>query len=146
MSVTDTVIPTYEVRVETGKVHEFARATMSGNPDYREENAVIPPTFLTTAGFFWQTAESKAAAAHGLDPKRTLHAEQEYVFHGEPPRAGRVLTASAKVTDRYRKEGRRGGALTFVKIVTEFRDENGRLVAEQRTTAVETARAPKEES
>ena len=83
---------------------------------------------LTTAGFFWQTAESKAA--HGLDPKRTLHAEQEYVFHGEPPRAGRVLTASAKVTDRYRKEGRRGGALTFVKIVTVFRDENGRLVAD----------------
>ncbi len=146
MTGTATTAPTFEVRVEQGKIREFARATMSSNPAYQQDNAVIPPTFLTTAGFFWQTAESKAAAAHGLDPRRTLHAEQEYVFHGELPRAGAVLTASSRVTDRYQKEGRRGGALTFVKIVTEFRDPAGRLVAEQRTTAVETAHAPKEAS
>lgn len=142
--MSDQAMPTFEIRVEEGKIREFARATMSSNEAYQQSNPVIPPTFLTTAGFFWQTAESKAAAAHGLDPKRTLHAEQEYVFHGEPPRGGQVLTASTRVADRYQKEGRRGGALTFVKIVTEFRDESGRLVAEQRTTAVETAHAPKE--
>ncbi|WP_227980405.1 FAS1-like dehydratase domain-containing protein [Nocardia spumae] len=137
-------VPTFEMSLERGKIGEFAKATMSENPAYWGKNPVIPPTFLTTAGFFWQTAESKAAGAHGLDPKRTLHAEQEYVFHGEPPRAGTELTAATRIADRFTKEGRRGGALTFVKIVTEFRDETGRLVAEQRTTAVETARAPKE--
>lgn len=133
----------FEVAIERGKIREFARATMSENPAYQTAEPVIPPTFLTTAGYFWQPDESKAA--HGLDPQRTLHAEQEYVFHGVPPRAGQTLTAAARVTDRYEKQGRRGGKLTFVKVVIEFRDEHGVLVAEQRSTAVETAQAPKEE-
>ncbi|MFD0112506.1 MaoC family dehydratase N-terminal domain-containing protein [Streptomyces sp. NPDC058320] len=140
----DAPIP-FEVAIERGKIREFARATMSENPAYRSTEPVIPPTFLTTAGYFWQPAESKAQAAHGLDPQRTLHAEQEYVFHGVPPRAGQTLTAAARVTERYEKQGRRGGKLTFVKVVIEFRDENGTLVAEQRSTAVETSQAPKED-
>ncbi|MBV6760730.1 MULTISPECIES: FAS1-like dehydratase domain-containing protein [Rhodococcus] len=130
--------------VERGKIREFAKATMSDNQAYQGANPVIPPTFLTTAGFFWQTAESKEAGAHGLDPKRTLHAEQEYIFHGEPPRAGDELTAQARILDRYTKEGRRGGTLTFVETVVEFRDKTGRLVAEQRSTGVQTSHAPKE--
>ncbi|MFH8735187.1 MaoC family dehydratase N-terminal domain-containing protein [Streptomyces sp. NPDC017964] len=134
----------FEVPVERGKIREFATATLSENPAYRTADPVIPPTFLTTAGFFWQSSESKAQAHHDLDPRRTLHAEQEYVFHGPPPRAGQRLTATSRITDRYEKEGRRGGRLAFVTVVTEFRDENGTLVAEQRSTAVETAHAPKE--
>jgi len=135
--------PTYEMRIEQGKIAEFARATMSDHPDFAGENAVVPPTFLTTSGFFWQSDESKAIAAHSLDRARTLHAQQEYIFHGKPPRAGQVLTASARIADRYEKVGKRGGPLTFVVVVTEFRDEQGNLVAEQRSTAVETAHAPK---
>ncbi|MFJ8861833.1 MaoC family dehydratase N-terminal domain-containing protein [Streptomyces sp. NPDC102451] len=135
----------FEVGVERGKIREFARAAMSENAAYLSAEPVVPPTFLTTAGFFWQPAESKAQAAHGLDPQRTLHAEQEYVFHGVPPRGGQTLTATARVTERYEKQGRRGGRLTFVTMVTEFRDEHGALVAEQRSTAVETSQAPKEE-
>ena len=144
--MTDNTAPAFEVRVEHGKIREFARAAMSTDPAYQGADPVSPPTFLTTAGFFWQTAESKAAAVHGLDPQRTLHAEQEYIFHGEPPRAGQVLTVTARIADRFEKEGRRGGSLTFVKVVTEFRDADGTLVAEQRSTAVETAHAPKEGS
>ncbi|WP_377267496.1 MaoC family dehydratase N-terminal domain-containing protein [Peterkaempfera sp. SMS 1(5)a] len=135
----------FEVPIECGKIREFARATLSDNPAYQAAEPVIPPTFLTTAGFLWQPTESKAQAHHGLDPQRTLHAEQEYVFHGAPPRAGQVLTATARVTDRYEKQGRRGGKLTFVTMVTEFHDEHGTLVAEQRSAAVETSQAPKED-
>lgn len=35
--------------------------------------------------------------------------------------------------------------MTFVEMVTEFRDESGRLVAEAKMTGVETGRAPEEE-
>lgn len=130
--------------IEQGKIAEFARATMADHSDFRGPKAVVPPTFLTTSGFFWQTDESKAVAAHGLDRARTLHAQQEYIFHGEPPHAGQKLAAQARIADRYEKVGKRGGRLTFVVMVTEFRDEDGNLVAEQRSTAVETAHAPKE--
>ena len=38
--------------------------------------------------------------------------------------------------------GRRGGRLGFAVMVTEFRDESGKLVAEARMTGGETARPP----
>jgi hypothetical protein len=72
-----------------------------------------------------------------------LHGEEEYIFHGPPPRVGQALTVQARITDRYSKPGKRGGNMRFGTIVTEFRDETGVLVAEQRTTVVETARPPK---
>jgi hypothetical protein len=77
-----------------------------------------------------------------LDQKRGLHAEQEYVFHGPPPRAGAKLVAQSRIAEVFEKEGGRGGRLTFAVMVTEFRDETGRLVAEARMTGVETARVP----
>ncbi|HKI41142.1 MAG TPA: dehydratase, partial [Mycobacterium sp.] len=40
----------WEVILERGKIAEFAEAMASGNPAYRGADAVIPPTFLTTAG------------------------------------------------------------------------------------------------
>src|SRR5438874_685742 len=43
----------YEVPVERGKIREFARAAKSENPAYYAEDAVVPPTFLTTALLFW---------------------------------------------------------------------------------------------
>lgn len=141
-----TAVPSFEVPIEQGKIQEFASATGASDDTFFGERAVIPPTFLTTARFFWQSAESKAAADHGLDQQRTLHAEQEYVFHGEPPRAGQILTATSRILERYEKQGRRGGNLIFVTTVMEFRDGAGNLVAEQRSTAVQTARAPKDES
>ena len=42
----------------------------------------------------------------------------------------------------FEKQSSRGGALTFVEMVTEFRDLEGTLVAEAKMTAVETAPEP----
>jgi hypothetical protein len=137
----------FAIHVERGKIMEFAAATRSRNPAYWEdEHPVAPPTFLTTQ-MFWQEWAGDGASpwrAVQLDQQRGMHAEQEYVFHGPPPRAGTTLTATSRIEDVYRKEGRRGGTLTFAVMVTEFRDENGRLVAVARLTGVETARAPAE--
>lgn len=136
----------YEVPVERGKIREFARATMSRSPDYDGPDAVVTPTFLTTARFFWEPAGASPFRELGLDLKRALHASEEFIFHGPPPHAGQVLRVSSRLADRSEKTGRRGGVLKFATIVTEFTDADGRLVAEQRTTVVETSKPPKEAS
>jgi hypothetical protein len=137
----------FSVAIERGKIMEFAAATRSSNPAYwADERPPVPPTFLTTQMFWQEWAGAGANPWHAveLDQKRGMHAEQEYVFHGPPPRAGTTLTAQSRITDIYQKEGRRGGTLTFAIMVTEFRDESGRLVAEARLTGVETAQVPGE--
>jgi hypothetical protein len=135
----------FEMDIERGKIREFARATYSRNPEYLGvPRPVAPPTFLTTA-FFWEDAATSPWRAVDMDQRRGLHAEQEYVFHGPPPAAGTRLTGQSRVAEIYQKDGRRGGTMTFVVLVTEFRDESGRLVAEARMTGVETARPPSED-
>jgi hypothetical protein len=136
----------FTLDVERGKIHELARAVCSTDPAYfTGDHPVIPPTFLTTA-FFWEelVAGSNPWALVKMDQKRGLHAEQEYVFYGPPPRAGTRLTCQSRIAEIYEKEGRRGGALVFAVMITEFRDASGRLVAEARLTGVETARPPEE--
>ncbi len=130
--------------VERGKIREFARATGSTNTEYLEsENPPMPATFLTTQ-FFWQTPDSNPWKAVEFSPQRGLHAEQEYTFFGPPPQAGTRLTGTSKIANIYEKQGRQGGTMTFVEMITEYRDETGRVVAEAKMTGVETA--PKEES
>lgn len=133
--------PEFEVPIERGKIREYAAATQSDSPAYQAPDAVVPPTFLVTSSF-WVPEEARAE--HGFDRKRLLHGEQEYVFHGPPPRAGDVLRASSRVVDRYEKPGKRGGTMRFAVIVTEFRDERGEPVAEQRQTLIETAKRTEE--
>jgi len=126
--------------VECGKVREFARATMSGHPDYLEsENPVIPPTFLTTVSF-WSPPGQSVFSKVKMDLRRLLHGGQEYTFHGPPPVAGTKLTVQTRVADIYEKEGKRGGTMTFVITISEFRDESGVLVAEAKSTAIETGK------
>lgn len=135
--------PEFEVPVERGKIREFAAAMQSEAPEYQGEDAVVPPTFLVSSSL-WAPPGSRPD--HGFDRRRLLHGEQEYVFHGPPPRTGQVLRASAHVAERYEREGKRGGTMRFAVLVTEFRDADGRLVAEQRMTVLETAARPKEEA
>ena len=126
--------------VEYGKVREFARATKSASPDYLDVAApVIPPTFLTTVSF-WSPPGRSVFSKVKMDLRRLLHGGQEYTFHGPPPAAGTTLTVQTRVDDIYEKEGKRGGTMTFVITVSEFRDESGTLVAEARSTAIETGK------
>jgi hypothetical protein len=135
----------YEIPIERGKIREFARATKSTQAAYDRAEAVIPPTFLTTAQHFWTPpADNGVWDELGFDLARVLHGEEEFEFFGPLPTAGQVLHAQARLGERWEKEGKRGGTMRFARIVTEFRDGEGTLVAEQRTTVVETAHAPKE--
>jgi len=127
----------FTVEIERGKMNEFARAVLS------RPSEVISPTFLTTT-FFWEEWIENANPwrAVNMDQRRGMHAEQEYIFHGPPPRAGTRLHCRSRIAEIYDKQGKRGGTLTFAVMVTEFRDDEGRLVAEARMTGVETERAP----
>jgi N-terminal half of MaoC dehydratase len=131
----------FTMEIERGKIREFARAVHGES--YSSETPTIPPTFLTTT-FFWEEWVEGANPwrAVNMDQRRGMHAEQEYIFHGPPPRAGMKLHCRSRIAEIYEKQGKRGGTLTFAVMVTEFRDDEGNLVAEARMTGVETERAP----
>ncbi len=132
----------FEIDVERGKIREFARATLSRNPAYFEgRTPVSPATFLMTTAF-WGGGITKIMDDLGLDLSRLLHGGQEFTFHGPPPRAGTRLIGEMRVDADYTKEGRRGGTMRFVEVVTEYRDERDAVVAEARNTLIETARPP----
>ena len=132
--------------LERGKIREFAKACQSGDSAYVDDlTPPVPPTFLTTVNF-WMSSGTSPLAQLDIDLRRLLHGGQEYVFHGPPPRAGTDLTFQTRVDKIYEKEGKRGGTMTFIETVTEFLDPEGRLVAEARSTAIETGQAPKKGS
>src|ERR1700677_1561230 len=96
----------YEMVVERGKIAEFAAAMQSQNPAYSGSDAFVPPTFLISSSLW---APEGAAIDVGFDRRRLLHGEQEFIFHGPPPRAGQVLKGRDQVVDRDRKTGKGGG-------------------------------------
>ncbi|CAM3635878.1 FAS1-like dehydratase domain-containing protein [Tsukamurella ocularis] len=129
----------YEFPIDYSKVREFARAVKTEDAAHEGRDAVIPPTMLTSARMIWEPAEQSGFKQLGFDRRRILHGEEEYVFHGPLPRAGQTLTAETSVGERFEKPGKRGGVMTFAKLVTEFRNEQGVLVATQNSTIIETA-------
>ena len=128
--------------VELGKIREFARATKSRNPAYDGQpgdTPVSPGTFLMAAAF-WQGPPANPFNGIKRNFQRILHGGQEFTFHGPPPRAGDVLVGTARIDKVYEKPGKRGGSMIFTELVTEFRDPAGRLVAETRSTTIETSK------
>ena len=130
----------FEMDIERGKIDEFARAIRATHPQYFQGPApTVPPTYLATQ-FFWEQRVEGANPWQQVEmsEERGMHAEQEYIFYGPPPRAGDRLVARSTVTDITEKQNRRGETLVFVKMVTAFRDaETDRLVAEAVLTGVE---------
>lgn len=132
--------PEYRFVIEEGKVREFASA-IGWRLDPGSE-PIIPPTFLGVAGRWWgytldepgQTDLSRIE----IDRSLLLHAEEEYEFHGAPPRAGDEYAVRTFVKECYEKTGKRGGRLIFVVTETEYRNKEGGLAAIGRQTVVQT--------
>ena len=141
--------PEYEVCIERGKIREFARAMDAPLPDFLSgTKPVIPPTFLVCAPYTWgYTLERPRGTVFSEiehDLTVSLHAEESFIFHGSPPRAGDRLFARPSVEKVWEKQGGSGGKLTFITILNEYRDADGVLRAEQRSTSVTTEAAPGE--
>ncbi len=136
----------FTIPLEQGKIREYATAIGSTHPEYLDvDDPVVPAHFLTTT-FFWEGDTGNPWDQVEMSQQRGMHAEQEYVFHGEPPRAGTLLTATSRIDAIYEKTSRSGTTLTFVEMVTDFRDVDGVLVAEAKMTAVETSAAESPDS
>lgn len=133
----------FTMPVERGKIREFAASTGSTSDDYlTDPHPVIPPTFLRTTLFWSPPGSGLLPAGLELDLRRILHGEQEYTFFGPPPRAGATLTVTPRVESVTTKQGKRGGEMLIVVTVDDFTDEDGKLVAQGRSTLIQTGKAP----
>ena len=129
--------PVGTLRVELGKIREFARAVKDRNPAFFvDHGALAPPTFLMTIAH-WLGDLGATRSAVKLDYRRLLHGEQEFEYL-RPIRAGDVLTFRSRTKDVFEKAGKRGGKMLFVIGETEFRNQRDEVVAYTRNTAIET--------
>ena len=143
--------PEFELRVERGKIREYALVLGLQDPVHTDPEAaraagypdvVAPPTFVRQ---FWHENPDNDPMPHlGYDPKRRLHGEQEFEYL-KPLVAGMVLRGRNAIVSHEEKAGKRGGKMTFVVIETRFADEKGELVQVARRTLIETAAPPKVE-
>ena len=143
--------PDFVVPIERGKIREIARASYAAISEHMDDaRAVIPATYLASAGANWGYALERPRGSLfediGHDLSVPLHAEEAHRFIGPLPRAGDELIARACLESAVTKQGARGGELTFLVMLTEFRDHAGRPVAEARATTVTTSRSPGNES
>ncbi len=127
--------------IERGKIREFARAIKDDNPIYfdhghaeRVAGGIMPPPTFTMTLALW---DDRTEPLLTYDVRRLLHGEQEFEYLA-PIHAGDVLTAVARVTDVYEKQGSRGGTMTFGITETTFTNQRGQTVLISRTTLLET--------
>ena len=118
--------PEGTMRVELGKVREFAKAVKDDNPVFRDpEKGLAPPTFLMTIAH-WIGDLGATRSAVKLDYRRLLHGEQSFRYHAMAY-AGDRLRFEARIADIYDKKG---GALEFVLRETTVTNQNGVKVAD----------------
>jgi hypothetical protein len=128
----------YDMQIEAGKLVEFARAVHAPIADADNPDVPMTPTFLSTASHFWEPTDAETISALGFDRTRVLHGQESFTFF-EPFSIGDTLRVATRLGDRYERTGRRGGRMRFATIIRSFHDLNGRIVAEQTTTLIETA-------
>lgn len=138
-------IGTVRFPVDRSKLAELARAFGDDDPVWYDAAAataagfdgipVLPTT--TVIADHWRPGGATAMIdAIGADLPRVLHGEASWEYLA-PLRAGAELTATQRVDSVTTKEGRRGGSMTLVQLVTDFADEQGTLVVRRRDTLIE---------
>jgi len=95
-----------KVRIESGPVRAFAAAVKDNAPDYRNDDAIVPPTFPFSWSY-WGTIDGSTKGLP-IDKLRgpgrmILHGEQEFVYHRQP-KVGDVLEGTARISDVYEKD------------------------------------------
>jgi acyl dehydratase len=128
--------------IERGKIKEFVQAVGEDNPVYTDPQAakaagyrdvIAPPTYLTVMeNWSGPDFESRCLELE-IDPLKVLHAEQAYEYRSDIY-PGDELTATAKVTEVFDKEGKTGHLL-FITTEKSFKRRN-ETVAICRTTTV----------
>jgi hypothetical protein len=118
--------PSTEALVEAGHLRRFAEAIGDPNPRWRHE---APPTFLVAlAPASLHLAEAEEYGKGWLNGGNRF----EYL---EPVKVGDRITATGRVKDVYEKRGSSGNLL-FIIFETDYVNQDGRLVARLRGTAI----------
>lgn len=145
-SIAGTDIGTVRFPVDRSKLAELARSFGDDDPVWHDPEAAraagftdipLPPTTTVIADHWRPGGATAMVDAIGADLRRVLHGEASWEFLA-PVRAGTELTATQRVEDVTTREGRRGGTMTMVAIVTDFADEQGDVVVRRRDTLIET--------
>lgn len=131
--------------VDRSKLAELARSFGDDDPVWYDRDAAreagfddipVPPT-MTVIADHWRPGGAVAMVdAIGADLARVLHGEASWEFLA-PVRAGAELTATQRVEDITTREGKRGGSMTLVALVTDYTDADGTVVARRRDTLIE---------
>jgi hypothetical protein len=125
------------MRVEHGKIREFARAIKDDSAAFTGDAPLAPPTFLMTIAHWGEGATSSGVRAVKLDMRRLLHGEQEFEYL-RPIRAGDVLRVRSRTKDVFEKQGSRGGKMLFVLMESEYKNQRDEVVAYSRNTLIMT--------
>lgn len=132
------------IEVEKGQLRFFAKVTGETNPIYFDEAAAraaghptipAPPTFLFSLHLGAPAQRGDVLDAEngiGVDMRRILHGEQEFIYH-HPIYAGDRMTLTTTTTDIYDKKS---GALEFVEQHTAAANDAGDVCAEMRVVMV----------
>ncbi|ACL02863.1 dehydratase [Desulfatibacillum aliphaticivorans] len=125
----------FKFPVERGKIKEFVKATGNADPlhldlEYAKNagfgNVIMPLTFPGTFTFHMPSEDAVMDAMNelGMDPGRSVHGETEFIQH-RPVLAGETLNVEMSVGNIDEKQGGRGGTMTFVEILLQFKDSSG---------------------
>lgn len=157
-------MPPKNFPVEASHVMMFARGVGDPNPIYHDPDyaaasevghIIAPPTF-TAAGLQFHAehrfrpvvdepwlGSGKEPTGNLKEDDRSLvglmHAEMEFEYHKHLS-PGDVLTVKDMPGREWKKEGRRGGTLTFREAVQEYRNQNDELMITARSVSVQTGR------
>jgi hypothetical protein len=122
----------------------FVQASAQFDPDYVLRPKIGQPWFgsgrepTSSGGGGGQRDSASAPSGGGVG--RGLHAEQHFEYH-RPLGVGDVLSVTTRPGATWEKEGRRGGKLSFMETITEYRNQDGDLVVTARSVGVRTERA-----
>ncbi|HEY3772187.1 MAG TPA: MaoC family dehydratase N-terminal domain-containing protein [Solirubrobacteraceae bacterium] len=138
-----TVIDRVEFPVEAGKIRELAIAVGDPDPVYLDRRAArsaghpdipAPPTFVVVAGH-WRD-QAAMVQTLGIDIRRVVVGDTSWE-HLAPVHAGDRLSGDRVVESVTERPGRRGGTMTLIAVVCEFRNQRGERCVRQRDTVIE---------
>src|SRR5262245_14882064 len=94
--------PEGTMKIEFGKIREFAKAVKDDDPIYSDEaRCIAPPTFLMTITH-WIGDLGATRSAVKLDLSRLLHGEQAFDYL-KPIRPGDTLTFRSRTKEAFKK-------------------------------------------
>ena len=131
--------------IERSKLAELARSFGDLDPVWHDarsaaaagfEAVPTPPTVTCLLDHWRDGGVPALVAALGLDLNRILHGNVAWDYL-VPVRSGDALSARQFVSDISQRQGKRGGAMTLVKMVTEFTNQRGQLAVRRTDTLIE---------